>query len=117
MSLRRAFGLAFVSNNGTTFIALVSSIFLARLLTPKELGVFSLGMALVGIPELLRDFGVGTYIVQEKDLTTERIRTAFGLVLLSSWSSRHSSLLSVGLQPPSSASRRCGTSCGCWLST
>ncbi|MBL8532574.1 MAG: oligosaccharide flippase family protein [Betaproteobacteria bacterium] len=85
MSLRRAFGLAFVSNNGTTFIALVSSIFLARLLTPKELGVFSLGMALVGIPELLRDFGVGTYIVQEKDLTTERIRTAFGLVLLSSW--------------------------------
>lgn len=34
---------------------------------------------------MLRDFGVGSYLIQEKQLTQQKIRTAFGITLLMAW--------------------------------
>lgn len=85
MSLRRSFGLAFLSSNANALIGFAVSVVLARLLTPTEIGVFSLAYVLVGIAGLLKDFGIGAYIVQEKELTVERVRAAFALMLTSSW--------------------------------
>ncbi len=66
-------------------ITIVSVMVIARLLTPKEIGIFSVGMALITIMQVLRDFGVGRYLIQEKELTSDRIRAAFTIILCTSW--------------------------------
>ncbi len=58
---------------------------MARLLTPAETGVFSLAAAVVAIAHTLRDFGVGEYIVQERDLSHERLRAAFSVTIFVAW--------------------------------
>lgn len=69
-----------------TAIQFISSIILARLLTPNEIGQFSIGVAMLAIAHMMRDFGIGSYLIQEKDLTQEKIRSALGLTILISWS-------------------------------
>ncbi|MDY0222957.1 MAG: lipopolysaccharide biosynthesis protein [Desulfobacterium sp.] len=63
-------------------LQVVSFFILARLLTPKEIGLFSVAVAVIGIAQILRDFGIGSYLIQEKELTQERIRTAFTITLI-----------------------------------
>lgn len=85
MSARKELATVFASSNLSALIGLISSMLVARLLSPAEIGVFSLALALVGVPELFRDLGVGAYIVQERDLTISRIQSAFWLAIVSSW--------------------------------
>jgi O-antigen/teichoic acid export membrane protein len=59
---------------------------LARLLTPAEVGVYAVGAVLVGLAQALRDFGVGMYVIQEKDLTRDKLRAALGTSVLVAWS-------------------------------
>lgn len=85
-SVRKSLALSFAQKYTTMAIALASSMSLARLLTPSEIGIYSVGVAVVGMAHMLRDFGVGNYLVQEKELTPDRIRTAFGVTLVIAWS-------------------------------
>jgi O-antigen/teichoic acid export membrane protein len=57
---------------------------LARLLTPEEIGLFSVTFAFVTIGQTIRDFGIRDYLVQEPELTSTRIATAFTLTLITS---------------------------------
>lgn len=84
-SLRKSIATTLLATNATTVINFVGSIALARLLTPAEVGVFSIGYVLVGLARTLREMGLGSYIVQERNLSAERIRTAFGLTIVSSF--------------------------------
>jgi O-antigen/teichoic acid export membrane protein len=84
-NIRRALLLSFASEYSVTIIGLVSSIIIARLLTPEEIGLFSVGAAAVAIAHTLRDFGVPTYIVQEAELTYRRLQTAYTLMLAAGW--------------------------------
>lgn len=63
-------------------MALASNILLARLLTPEQVGIFSVSLAVIAVAQVLRDFGVGSYLIQEKNLTDLHVRTAFGVTLL-----------------------------------
>ena len=67
-------------------VGLASGMIIARVLTPTDLGVFSLCAAFVAIIGTVRDFGVSEYIVQEKDLSRDRLRNVFGVALISAWS-------------------------------
>jgi O-antigen/teichoic acid export membrane protein len=62
-----------------------SNIIIARLLLPEEIGVFSLSLAALGIIQVMREFGIGRYLIQEKNLTDDIVRTAFGLMIVISW--------------------------------
>ncbi len=62
-------------------LQLASFIILARLLTPEEIGLFSVSAALIGLAQVVRDFGVGSYLIQEKEITDTRIATAFTITL------------------------------------
>lgn len=53
----------------------------ARLLTPADIGVFSVAMVLLSFISAMRDFGAGQYLVQETELTTERIRATWTVQL------------------------------------
>ena len=61
------------------------TVILSRLLTPAEVGIFSITTVFIGIFHVFRDFGVSNYLQQEKDLTPEKMRSAMGLLVTSSW--------------------------------
>lgn len=76
MSVRRALLFAYVEKYGSYVIALGSTVFISRLLSPEEVGAFAIGMALVGLVAVFREFGVSTYLVQEPELDARRLAAA-----------------------------------------
>jgi O-antigen/teichoic acid export membrane protein len=70
---------------------------IARLLTPKEIGVFSVAASLIGIAHTLRDFGVSNYLIQVKDLSIDKVRTAFTITAIMAWLIAALLFLSKGL--------------------
>jgi O-antigen/teichoic acid export membrane protein len=85
MSIRRSLAFSFLEKYANTAINLASTLVLARLLSPAEIGVFSVGAAVVGIMHSLRDFGVTNYLIQEREVDREKLRTAFTVTLGLSW--------------------------------
>ena len=81
-SVRRALALSFAERYVLIAIALLGNILIARLLTPEQIGIYSVSLAVIGIAQVLRDFGIGNFLIQEKNLSEAHIRTAFGFSLL-----------------------------------
>lgn len=81
-TLRRAVAINFLQNYGIIALQFVGSLILARLLAPAEVGIYSVAASLIAVAQTVRDFGVGQYIIQERDLTTARIRAAFAVALI-----------------------------------
>lgn len=50
------------------------------------MGVFVLAMSAAAVLTSLRTFGIGNYLIREPDLDLSKIRSAFGVMLLVSWS-------------------------------
>lgn len=84
-SIRSSLAITFVSSNGSTVINFLVNLALARLLSPEDIGIYSISAVLVAIAQVFRDFGVGAYLQQERDLTPEKIRAASGVLFASSW--------------------------------
>jgi O-antigen/teichoic acid export membrane protein len=81
MSTRKALAFSFLDRYAGLVLAIISSMILARLLTPAEVGVFSVTMVLLSYLSSLRDLGAGQYLVQEKDLTPARIQATWTVQL------------------------------------
>jgi O-antigen/teichoic acid export membrane protein len=86
VNIRRSLFFAFLSSNSGTALNFLVTIILARLLTPGEIGIYSIAAVLVSISHIFREFGVSSYLKREKELTTAKIRAAFGILLFTSWS-------------------------------
>lgn len=84
-NLRLSLLITFFSSNGSAFIHFGVTIVLARLLSPSEIGIFSITAVLTSIAHIFRDFGVGSYLQREKNLTQDKIRAAMGVLITSSW--------------------------------
>lgn len=80
--VRKNFLISMLSSNGILIINFIGSMFLARMLTPYEIGVFSVAYVFAGLLRTIREMGIGSYIVQESELTTLRFRTAFGISIV-----------------------------------
>lgn len=80
--VRANFLIALLSSNAVLLINFIGSMFLARMLTPHEIGIFSVGYVFAGLLRTIREMGIGSYIVQEVELNSERFRTAFGISIL-----------------------------------
>ncbi len=84
-SVRRALSLSF-TRTGVNFAFNIATVtIVSRLLTPSEVGVFSVAVALVALVHMLRDFGVTEFIIQEKTLSDDLVRTAFTINLIIAW--------------------------------
>ena len=81
MTTRRALVFSFLDRYASLLIAVASSMVIARLLTPAEIGVFSITMVLLMFVSAVRDMGAGQYLIQEKNLTIERIRAVWAVQL------------------------------------
>jgi O-antigen/teichoic acid export membrane protein len=86
MSVRGALAVVFCNRYAVLAINIVSMMIVARLVTPAETGLFSVAASIVLLAQAIRDFGIAEFLVQEKELTQAKIRTAFGLNLLLAWS-------------------------------
>lgn len=84
-SIRKSLALSFAQRNSALVIQFVSSLVIARLLTPHEIGIFSIGAVIVSFSHIVRDMGVSNYVIQERELTTDRIRSAQAIVWITSW--------------------------------
>lgn len=70
---------------GLILINFGSSIILARLLAPDEIGIFSIVIFFVSLAHTIRDLGVSSYIIQENNLTSNHIKSAQFLTIAMSW--------------------------------
>lgn len=86
MNVRRSLGLALLQRYLALVASLVTMMIVSRLISPTEMGVYFVAAAFLAMAGPLAQLGVGAYLVQEGELTTARIGTASGLLLLSSWS-------------------------------
>lgn len=83
--LRRAVAINTATLGANILIQLISVSLLSRLLSPQEIGAFSVAVAFTALLTALREMGVGLYIVQEPALTEERWNSAVTLAAISSW--------------------------------
>lgn len=58
---------------------------ISRLLTPAETGVFAVAAVFAAFASTFRDFGVGEYLIQEKELNSAKIRAALTVNIAISW--------------------------------
>lgn len=63
-----------VGRLGLSFIA---TIILARILTPKDYGIYAVLMIFISIGETISDSGIGGYLIKKKDVTKEDYNTLF----------------------------------------
>lgn len=85
-SVRQKVALQFIVSNLALVVNLVLSIVLARLLSPQDIGIFSMSAVLMAVAHVFRDFGVTAFIKREKELTDESLRNSLGVLLVTSWS-------------------------------
>jgi len=81
MSTRNSLFFSFLDRYASLVISVIASMVIARLLTPAEIGVFSVTMVLLSFASTIRDMSAGNYLVQEKELTTDRIRAVWTVQL------------------------------------
>ena len=66
-----------ISNYVSVLIAFVTNIIIARHLSPAELGLFAISLALTGLLDALREGGVNAYIIQHKSSKLGVLQSAF----------------------------------------
>ena len=84
-SVRHAVVFSTASHVSARLIALTSTMLIARLLTPSEIGTFAIASAVVMIMNEFRLLGAGAWIIREREATPHKVRRALGLTILISW--------------------------------
>ncbi|MEF2553698.1 oligosaccharide flippase family protein [Aurantimonas sp. A2-1-M11] len=76
---------ALLLSTGERYFALVSNFLtvaiVSRILTPEEIGVSVIGMAVIGMTMALREFASASFLFQQQSLTEEAVRGAFTIML------------------------------------
>lgn len=83
--MRKKIAAQFIVSNLATLANFALTVILARILTPSDVGIFSMSAVLIGVAHVFRDFGVTAYLKQEKDLTERTLSGAIGLLFLCSF--------------------------------
>jgi O-antigen/teichoic acid export membrane protein len=78
---RGAFLVNLASVAGGTVFSFGVSLVLARLLVPAEMGEVAIALAVMGVAQVLRDFGVGTWLQRAPTLGQAEFSRALGLVV------------------------------------
>lgn len=85
-SVRRSLGIVTITKLIAFGLGLPTMVLVSRLLSPHEIGIFSVSAAFIGFAHVLREFGVGQYLIQTATITRGRRRAAFTVTLMVSWS-------------------------------
>lgn len=77
MSARRSFAWAVSGQLLNFIVSFAASVVIARLLTPRELGIYAIALAILGAVQFLTSFGISAYLVRERALTAQMLASAF----------------------------------------
>jgi O-antigen/teichoic acid export membrane protein len=77
MSFRRALIWSVAGQVVSYLILFGGSVVVARLLTPRDMGVFALATAMIGILNTIVAFNVSAYVVRAKELSQDTLESAF----------------------------------------
>ena len=83
--VKKSLVLSFSSKYAQLAISFFSSLIIARLLGPEEVGLYSVVAGIVVVAHMLRDFGVSSYIIKEDNFTDEKCCAAFIVTAGLSW--------------------------------
>jgi O-antigen/teichoic acid export membrane protein len=81
-TVRRSILFSFAESYLGIVINLIAFTLLARLLTPHEVGLYSVTLAIISITQVIRDFGLVNFLIQKDELDDSHIATAWALALL-----------------------------------
>lgn len=81
-SVRKALALSLAERYVLLVLGLAGNMLVARLLTPEQIGMYSVALAVIALAQVLRDFGIGSFLIQQRDLTSAHLQTAFGVSLI-----------------------------------
>lgn len=84
-SVRQSLLLSVAGSYYALILQLASTVIIARLLTPEQIGVFAVASVLSALASMLRDFGIAEYMIQERELTREKVAATLGLNIIVSW--------------------------------
>ena len=73
---------SFLQRGGTLIIGFVVNIVLARILCPEDFGIVGFIAVFVGLADILVDSGLGSALIQKKEVTEKHIKTVFTSNLL-----------------------------------
>jgi O-antigen/teichoic acid export membrane protein len=76
-----AFGWNGAAQGSVQAVQLVTSIALARLLSPREFGLMGMVMVFAGFASTCSDMGLGAALIQRRDLSERHINAAFWINL------------------------------------
>jgi len=77
----KGFAWIFFGTLGQNLIQFINVVVLARLLTPKDFGVVSIAVFIIGLLKIFSELGVAPAIVQRNELKDEDIKTANSLAV------------------------------------
>lgn len=83
--IRRAVLISLLGENSLQVINFVAIAILARLLTPEEIGLFAVAMAIAFVAAEIRSFGVSELLIRERSISDELIRKVLGAMVIMSW--------------------------------
>lgn len=86
MSVRRSILLSLADSYLGLVLQIASTVILSRILSPADIGVFAIAAVFAALASMFRDFGVAEYLIQERNLTQDKIKAALALNIAASWS-------------------------------
>lgn len=85
MTILRSLGIVSASRIVGFLFSLATVVVVSRLLTPTEIGIFSVSAGAIALGHVFRDFGVAQFLIQTPEVTRHRRRAAFTVTLVFSW--------------------------------
>ena len=85
-TVRRSFAYSLADNYLGVVLQLISTFVISRLLSPGDIGIFSVAAALSALASTFRDFGLAEYLIQAPKTDDRRLRAALAANLMVSWS-------------------------------
>ncbi|MBW8708121.1 MAG: oligosaccharide flippase family protein [Alphaproteobacteria bacterium] len=79
--MRKSLVASVIGRYAILVLQIATSVVLARLLTPAEMGVWSVGQSAIFLSSTLRDFGAGDYLIRSDDAGRRAIGRVFALML------------------------------------
>ena len=81
--VRQAIFFSLVNSYSLQAVSFVTVAVLARLLTPKEIGLFAVATSIAFLASSIRSLGVSEYLIREKEITAEQVKSVVGVVQFS----------------------------------
>lgn len=77
MSVRRSLFLAYGSQIVTLILSFLTSVVVARMISPREMGVYALAIAVSGVLSVFLSFGPQSFVVKEDKIDIYTVRSAY----------------------------------------